>query len=48
MSFKVFESKTYREFLESRGENRTQLMRRSPSKTEISNWNRRQEDLLEC
>jgi len=47
MPFNVFKSKTYLEFRESRGENHTQLMRRSPSKTEISNWNRRQEDFLD-
>lgn len=38
----VFESATYKHFLKERGENRTQLMRRNPTKKEISDWEWRQ------
>jgi hypothetical protein len=43
----VYESEVYQEFLESRGENKTQLMARNPTKKEISDWEWRQENYVE-
>jgi len=43
----VCESTIYREFLEARGENKTELMRRNPTKKEIKDWHWRQENFLE-
>ena len=40
----VFESKVYQEFKELRGENKTQLMLRNPTKKEIADWNWREEN----
>jgi hypothetical protein len=40
----IFESKVYQEFKDLRGENRTQLMLRNPTKKEIADWNWRQEN----
>ena len=40
----IYESRIYREFKELRGENRTQLMRRNPTKKEIADWKWRQEN----
>jgi len=40
----VFESEVYQEFRDLRGENRTQLMRKDPTKKEIANWEWRQEN----
>ena len=45
--FGIFETKTYKEFRELRGENLGQLMRRGATKREIANWNQRQETYLE-
>ena len=42
----VYESKIYKEYLEYRGGN-TEFMRRNPTKKEIKDWSRRQEDFLE-
>lgn len=44
---RVCESTIYREFLEARGENKTELMRRNPTKKEIKDWHWRQENFLE-
>ena len=41
----IFETKVYQEFKKNRGENRTQLMRRNPTKKEIQEWEWRQEEL---
>jgi hypothetical protein len=46
-NFGIFESKIYQEFLEERGENRGQLMKRNPTKKEIANWEWRQENYLD-
>jgi hypothetical protein len=43
----VFESKVYQEFKELRGENKTQLMRRNPTKKEIADWQWRENNLQE-
>jgi hypothetical protein len=40
----IYESTIYQEFKELRGENRTQLMRRNPTKKEIADWEWRQEN----
>lgn len=40
----VYESEVYQEFRKDRGENRTQLMRRDPTKKEISDWEWREEN----
>jgi len=40
----IFESSVYQEFKELRGENQTQLMRRDPTKKEIADWKRREEN----
>jgi hypothetical protein len=41
---KIYESEVYKEFKELRGENKTQLMLRNPTKKEIADWNWRQEN----
>jgi len=43
----VFESEVYKEFKDLRGENKTQLMRRDPTKKEIEDWNWREENFQE-
>ena len=40
----IYESEVYNEFKNLRGENKTQLMRRFPTKKEIEDWERRQAD----
>lgn len=47
MDFKIYESKTYKEFRDLRGENKTQLMSRNPKKSEITDWEWRQENFKE-
>lgn len=47
MAFKIFESNTYKEFRELRGECKTQFMRKNPTKREISDWNWRQQNFKE-
>jgi hypothetical protein len=43
----IYESEVYREFLDLRGENRTQLMRRDPTKKEIADWDWREDNFQE-
>ena len=44
---KIYESEIYKEFKELRGENKTQLMLRNPTKKEIAAWESRQHDYLD-
>lgn len=44
---KIYESKVYKEFLDLRGENQTQLMRRNPTKKEIEDWKWRQDNFID-
>jgi hypothetical protein len=44
MNFKIYESNTYKTFFNLRGENRTQLMNRFPKKSEINDWEHREDD----
>lgn len=47
MSFKIFESKTYWEFRNRRGEYRSRFLSTNPNKKEIKDWEERNEDYLD-
>jgi hypothetical protein len=47
MSFSIYESKTYHEFRNLRGESWGQLLRRNPRESEFTAWKQRQENFTE-